>query len=85
MKRLPQNEKLFALAEELGVSTMPTTKYERNEATGKIAEPVLQARVLSALAERRNHRLWVLALTSAVASVFSALAAWFAVILHAAK
>jgi hypothetical protein len=74
MRKLPRGEKLRKCAEKLGVS-----QDELGTESGLTSEPILQKRVIEALRSRREHTLWLIALISAIASVFSALAAWFAV------
>ncbi len=64
-------EELTNQAIKLGVS-FDQLGNPRNEAE-------LQRRVSDALRSNREHKLWIIALVSAIASVFSALAAWFAV------
>jgi hypothetical protein len=73
MKKLPQGEEIHKLARDLGVYS----KYD----AGAESEEVLQAKVLTALRERRDSRTWIIALVSAIASVLSALAAWCAILL----
>jgi hypothetical protein len=83
MRRILTGEALLARAKELGISTrsgahktvsgipiaeIPLTEYE------------LQARVREAEGHLRESRLWIVALVSALASLASALAAWFAVL-----
>lgn len=48
--------------------------------TGKFREAAVQARVREAKRARRENRLWIVAIISALASLFSAIAAWFAVL-----
>jgi hypothetical protein len=87
MKKLPQGEELLREAAELGVSLRPLPD-EKDLArfdfgpSGDIVEPALQARVLAARREKRDARLWQIALISAVASVVSAVAAWFSALHH---
>ena len=83
-KKLLTGEALRSRAVELGVIadgdglvTIP------GKGTVPLAAPEyeLQRRVLEAERHLREHRLWVVALTSAIASVISALAAWLAILL----
>ncbi len=74
MKQLPLGKKLIELAIELGV-----TFYESAGAPGE-NEAIMQARVLAALRERRDSRLWIVALVSAIASALSAFAAFYAIV-----
>ena len=73
MKKLPLGEELNKLAADLGV-----TFYESAGVHGE-NEAIMQARVLAAMRERRDGKLWIVALVSAIASVLSALAAWCAI------
>lgn len=73
-KEIPKGEELRRKALRLGVST-----NELASSTGRISEPELQRRVVEAERAIRESRLWILALISAIASVFSAIAAWVAV------
>jgi len=77
-RKLPTGAALEAEAERLGVTLYDI--YKTKEGVKYLDEPELQRRVLAAWADRRNGRLWVLALASAVASVLSAVAAWYAVV-----
>jgi hypothetical protein len=77
-RKLPTGSALEAEAERLGVTLYDI--YKTKEGLKYLDEPELQRRVLAAWADRRNGRLWLLALASAVASVLSAAAAWYAVV-----
>lgn len=66
-----QGEELTNQAIKLGVS-FDQLGNPRNNAE-------LQRRVSDALRSNREHRLWIIALVSSIASVVSAVAAWFAV------
>jgi hypothetical protein len=74
MKKVLRGDELYKKAQELGVSLQ-----ELGHADGTDSEPELQRRVLEAERARRESRLWVIALISAIASAFSALAAWMSV------
>ena len=76
MKKLLQGEVLRKRASELGVSSL-----ELADSKGNISEPELQRRVIQAERSLREHRLWIIALSSAIASIVSAIAAWVAVII----
>jgi hypothetical protein len=69
---LPIGDALTHEARRLGVSLNGLSS-----ATGVRDEPELQRRVVVARRERRDARLWVLAVISAVAAVVSAVAAWY--------
>jgi hypothetical protein len=68
---------LRTLAMELGCSLSST--YTSN---GKHLEEEIIRRIQEAARSIRESRLWVIAFISAIASFFSALAAWLAVILR---
>jgi hypothetical protein len=75
-KKLPTDEtEVLKLAEKLAVSTHGTLKTE----SGWSNIPELQSRIINAQRAIREGRLWWVALISAFASMFSALAAWVAV------
>jgi hypothetical protein len=76
-RKLPTGDALEEEAARLGVSLQEIYK---GGAQGRtiLNEPELQRRILAAWADRRNARLWLLALVSAIASVLSAAAAWYA-------
>jgi hypothetical protein len=75
-KKLPTDEtEVLKLAQDLGVSTHGTLKTE----SGWSNIPELQSRIINAQRAIREGRLWWVALISAIASMFSALAAWVAV------
>jgi hypothetical protein len=80
-KRLLQGQELEQRARELGVD------IEGSSRTGSLSgirpraeDHELQQRVIEAERANRECRLWLLALTSAVASIVSALAAWAAIL-----
>ena len=66
---------LRKLAQELGCSLAST--YLAN--SGKHLEEELVRRIQEAMREERDTRLWWIAVISAFASLFSAIAAWIAV------
>ncbi len=75
-KKLPTDEtEVLKLAEELGVSTHGTLNPDK----GRYNIPELQNRIINAQRAIREGRLWWVAVISAIASMFSALAAWIAV------
>ena len=73
-KKLLQGQELKQRAIELGVST-----HELSDSRGIESEPELQRRVLEAERSVRENKLWLIAVISAIASLFSAIAAWLAV------
>ena len=80
---LPTGDALQARAKELGV-IIASDQCILVPGTGNVPHPVseyeLQRRVVEAERHLREHRLWVVALISAIASVASAVGAWLAVI-----
>ena len=82
MRKLPVGEELRKRAKQLGVA-METDQSVLVPGSGNvplIAEDYeLQRRVLDAERHIREHRLWLVAVISAVASVISAFAAWLAI------
>lgn len=75
MRKFPRKEEdLLKLAEKLAVSLDSSTTNVG------IDRSIIQRRILAILAERRNSSLWKLALFSALASVFSGAAAWYAIV-----
>ena len=79
LKRPPgeRDVELRGLAEKLGCSLHSLVDPQ----TGKSSEVELVRRIRDANRSRREARLWIVALVSAVASVFAAAAAWAAVLL----
>ena len=74
-----QGEELVQEAKKLGVSledTYPTKSF----GASSIAEPKLQEHVRRAKNARYARLTWIIALVSAIASVFSAVAAWLAIL-----
>ena len=69
MRKLPKDEELDTLMEEMGV---PVVQGEN------VADK--QRRYIDACRHLRESRTWVLAALSALASVVSAFAAWWAVL-----
>lgn len=82
MKKLLIGEELRKRATQLGVA-METDQSVLVPGSGNvplIAEDYeLQRRVLDAERHIREHRLWLVAVISGIASVVSALAAWLAI------
>lgn len=72
--KLLTGDKLKKRAIELGVSLA-----ELGTESGLVSEPILQRRVMEAERFNRESKLWIIALASAIASIFSAIAAWVAV------
>ncbi len=74
-KKLPTDAReIEILAEKLGV-TLFGTGVSGGGITGTDVYEV-ERRIREALSDARNSWLWLLAIASAMASVFSALAAW---------
>lgn len=80
MSNLPTGEELERRCQKLGVDI--TGEPRTHSASGsrqRASDFELQRRLIEAERSAREHKLWVVALVSAVASVVSAFAAWFAV------
>ncbi|GBE39130.1 hypothetical protein BMS3Bbin08_01749 [bacterium BMS3Bbin08] len=75
-KKLLSGKKLEERANELGVSL-----HEVYTGRGHLVEPELQRRVMEVERSQREARLWLIALISAIASVLSAAAAWYAIVI----
>jgi hypothetical protein len=74
-KKLPVDAgELEKLAQQLGVSLAETISWAKGLSSMNIYE--VQRRIREAIADARNSWIWIFAVASAVASVFSALAAW---------
>ena len=73
--KLQKGDVLLKRAKELGVSDQ-----ELFDTKGHYSEPELQIRVIEAERSIRENKLWIIALISAIASLFSAIAAWLAVL-----
>ena len=70
MKKLPTGEELQKEVKKLGIS----------QAEIGDNDSLLQHRILEAKRDIRESRLWIIALVSAIGSVTSAIAAWYAVL-----
>jgi hypothetical protein len=76
VRKLPRGNDLNELTEKLGVSF-----HESGMSPGGAEnEAIMQARVLAAVRERRDSKTWLNGVISAIGSVFSALAEWYAVL-----
>lgn len=60
--------------------TLSVSLKELYSSNGILSEPELDRRIIEAERARREARLWIIAVISAIASVVSAVAAWMAVI-----
>jgi len=86
MKRLLQGQELRDRARELGISLeglpaqLTEDPYGRTGSIDHLNDPEIQRRLMEAERRIREGRLWFLAVISAVASVVSAAAAWYAVV-----
>lgn len=77
-KTVLQGDALLARAKELGVSIGLGDSYVdpgKGMVEYQASEYEIQSRVLEAERHRREHRLWLIALISAIASVVSAVVA----------
>jgi hypothetical protein len=81
-KRLLEGDALKRRAAELGVN-IESGEMINVAGKGMASIPAhdheIQRRVLEAERHLREHRLWIVALISAIASVVSAVAAWVAI------
>lgn len=83
MKKLLKGDQLKKRADELGIDT--TGNAIRQSDSGEhwvVYEAELQHRIIDAERSIREHRLWIIALVSAIASVFSAATALVAIFLR---
>lgn len=82
MKKLLQGKELEKRAKELGIecSGLETRMRDSGEHV-KVYEFELQRKIMETERSIREHRLWIVALFSAIASAISAGAAWFAIFL----
>ena len=82
MTELPTGEALHKRAKVLGVIT-DSDESAVMPGQGNVpflaSDHEIQKRVIEAEKHIREHRLWIVALISAIASVISAAAAWYAV------
>lgn len=73
---LPKGEELKRRAAQLGVDT--DIQIATSVSTRQAPDHELQRRVLEAERSQREHRLWIVALVSAIFSILAAIAAWVA-------
>ncbi len=82
MRKLLKGDELRKRAEELGIECsgleIPHSSSGEHVA---VYEFQLQHKVMEAERSIREQRLWIIAFISAIASVISACAAWFAIVL----
>lgn len=71
-------KELSVLARDLGVPLLRVVGAEKID--GRTDEEVIVYRIQQAIILRQGRKMWLVALISAIASVLSALASWFAVI-----
>ena len=74
-------DKLLAEAKKLGIPINSAVYKPMSEAWTEIqiSEYELQRRIKEEQRNQREHKLWIIAVISAVASIISAIAAWAAV------
>lgn len=81
MKKLPQRDALKKRCKELGIECSGLEIGQKNSGEHwKVYEFELQRKVIETERSIREHRLWIIALISAIASVVSAIIALLAVI-----
>ena len=79
MAKLLQGEALRKHARELGIDVDNTSS---NAASFALSDSEIQDRVMAFEDHKRQDRLWIVALVSAIASALSAAAAFLAIYLH---
>jgi hypothetical protein len=81
---MAEYDRLLAEAKALGIPTNSQVYKPRSDAWTElqITEWELHRRIKEEERHRREHKLWIVAVISAVVSVLSALAAWAAVFAH---
>jgi len=81
MAKLLEGKQLEERARQLGVDLQGDLIFQSSSGRHqRAADYELQRRVMEAERAKREHRLWVVALVSAIASLVSAIAAWLAVV-----
>ena len=78
-----RTQELLRRCEALGISTRSGIYKPKAEAwveIGEASEPELQRRIREEERHRREHKLWIVAVVAALASLVSAMAAWVAVL-----
>lgn len=78
MTKLLEGKQLEDRARQLGIDVRGEHITESSIGRTRACDYELQRRVIEAERATRESRLWILAVISALASVVSALAAWFA-------
>lgn len=82
MGKLLTGTELEQRCKELGVDITGEPRSQSvSGSRPKASDAELQRRLIDAERSVREHKLWVVAFVSAIASVLSAIAAWFAVML----
>jgi len=76
--KLPKEERDTGLKEFL-ISLGGSTTGLLNAKTGRCVEHGLVDKIINLVRLHREEKLWILAFLSAIASIFSALAAWYVV------
>ncbi len=76
--KLKKGEREIKLKEYL-ISLGGTTTRTLNAETGRTVEDIIVSRIINLERSHREEKLWIIALLSAIASIFSALAAWYVV------
>ena len=77
--KLEKEEREIELKKHL-INLGGTTTRTLNAETGRTVEDIIVSRIQNLERSHREEKLWIIALLSAIASILSALAAWFAVI-----
>lgn len=80
MSKLLTRDELEKRCRELGIDTTGEPReFSARRAPPRASDFELQRRLLETQRSAREHKLWIVALVSALASVVSAIAAWVAV------
>ena len=81
---MAEHEELIRRAEALGIPTNSGMYMPRNEAVDELAitDYELHRRIREEERHRREHRLWIVAVVSAVIAFLSAIGAWLAIIVN---
>lgn len=77
MRKLPAGNELKQRCKDLGIDTTKVV-YQSGHSI-EAGDEELQRRLIETERSIREHKLWIVALFSAIASMLSAVAAWVAV------
>jgi hypothetical protein len=80
MKKLPEGEALRKRAKELGIDV--DNEWNPSAMSHAVSDGEIQARILAFEEQRRQDRLWIVAVVSSAAAVISSVTALVALFLH---